>query len=106
MIIKKGPVLTYSWLLNTLVLYVESLYRRDWGPNRKREGSKYIHNVLRSVDVLFSEKNIGDVPKNKDFISSLPEVLKVMLRYEKSERRNPNPSTELCPPAPAAGQMG
>ena len=87
MVKNKGPVLTYSWLLSTLVLYGEDLYRRDWGPNRKREGSNYIHNVLRSVDVLFSEGNIDDVPKNKDFISSLPEVLKGMLCYVESEKR-------------------
>ena len=87
MVKNKGPVVTYSWLLSTLVLYGEDFYRSILGGNRKREGSKYIHNVLRSVDVLFSDENFGDVPKNRDFISSLPLVLKRMLRYSESEER-------------------
>ena len=87
MVKNKGPVLTYSWLLSTLVLYGEDLYRSIFGGNRKREGSKYIHKVLCSVDVLFSEENIGEVPKNKDFITSLSKVLKGMLFYEESKKK-------------------
>ena len=88
MITNKGPVLTYSWLLNTLVLYGEDLYKEDDGHVcKKKYDAEYMDDILDSVDFLFSEKNIDAVLKNKDFMSTLPEVLKGMLRYEKSGRR-------------------
>ena len=88
MITNKGPVLTYSWLLSTLVLYGEDLYNEDDGYVRKRKYDvEYMDDILDAVDFLFSEKNIDAVLKNKDFMSTLPEVLKGMLRYEKSGRR-------------------